>query len=114
MAQIAIRGRDATSTKVLLFFLQHGYNVDPIQLETNTTTTQSTGRNKTEAEKADDIVKKLREIFEFAQAAMASAQQANRRRREPSQLRISDKVWLKLDEQLSTGRPSGKFHIRYA
>ncbi|KAK1918662.1 hypothetical protein P3342_001711 [Pyrenophora teres f. teres] len=33
IAQIAINGRDATSTGVAPSFLQHGYNVDPLQLE---------------------------------------------------------------------------------
>jgi hypothetical protein len=31
-AQIAIKGRVAESTKVSPFYLQHGYEVDPIQL----------------------------------------------------------------------------------
>jgi hypothetical protein len=33
MAAIAIKGRKARSTQVSPFFLQHGYNVDPIQLD---------------------------------------------------------------------------------
>ena len=120
MAMIAIKGREATSTKVSPFFLQHGYNVDPIQLETgDDAEAQLHGRQRTDQEKADSIVSKLRTVFELAQASMAEAQQeqerqGNRRRREARQLRVGDKVWLRLDQQLNTGRPSRKLDHKSA
>jgi len=116
MAQIAIKGRDATSTGVSPFFLQHGYNVEPIQLEIESPRQQE---SKTGVEKAQSIVAKMKGVFELAQASMAEAQQeqekqANRHRREARQLRVGDKVWLKLGQQFSTGRTSRKLDWKSA
>ena len=61
MAQIAINGRDATSTGVSLFFLQHGYNVDPLQLEASPSTSQKeySTKERSDREKAETIVAKF-------------------------------------------------------
>jgi len=121
LAQIAINGRDATTTKMSPFFLQHGYNIDPLQLEipTDTGRTRYTARERTDRAKAESIVTKLRHLGELAQASMAEAQQeqenqANRHRQEAPQLRVGDRVWLKLGKQFATGRKSKKLDWRSA
>jgi hypothetical protein len=89
MAQIAINSRDATSTGVSPFFLQHSYNFNPLQLQTPEELAQAQGapNNCSDNKKAEQIVSKLQSVFELAQASMASAQQeqerqANRSRQE--------------------------------
>jgi hypothetical protein len=121
MAQIAINGRDATSTGVAPFFLQHGYNVDPLQLETplGTDGKKYTAEERSEREKAESIAAKFRDVFDLAQASMAEAQQeqerqANKNRKEARRYRVGDKVWLRIDKQYSTGRESRKLDWKNA
>jgi transposase InsO family protein len=121
MAQIAINGRDATSTGVAPFFLQHGYNVDPLQLEIPLSADQRkyTAEERSERKKAESIVAKFRDVFDLVQASMAEAQQeqekqANKHRKEARNFRVGDKVWLKLDKQYSTGRRSRKLDWKSA
>jgi hypothetical protein len=121
LAQIAINGREATSTGVSPFFLAHGYNVDPVRLETSLETTSGEARalQEPDSQKAEHIVMKLKEALNLAQARMADAQQeqekqANRNRREAQQYRVGDKVWLRLDKQYSTGRQSKKLDWKNA
>ena len=68
MAQIAINGRDATSTGVSPFFLQHGYNVDPLQLETpqGADCKKYTADERSEREKAEAIAAKFQHVFKLA------------------------------------------------
>lgn len=112
-AQIAIKGRVASSTGVSPFFLQHGYDVDPIQ-EDPDATAESLHRNpRTPARAAAAMVKKFAETFGFVQSKMAEAQQvqelhANRHRKEAPQLRVGDKVWLKLGNHFSNDRACRK------
>ena len=121
MASIAIKGREARSTRVSPFFLQHGYNIDPVQLDI------SQGPNRAELvdyarpdyDKARSIVEKFQQVLDIAQATMAEAQQeqerqANRHRREQPTLRVNDKVWLSYKKQLSNGRPSKKLDWKNA
>jgi hypothetical protein len=121
MAQIAINGRDATSTGVAPFFLQHGYNVDPLQLKTSLGPDQRkyTAEERSDREKAEAIVAKFRDVFDLAQASMAEAQQeqekqANRNRKEARSYRVGDKVWLRIDKQYNTGRESRKLDWKNA
>jgi acetolactate synthase small subunit len=81
LAQIAIRGRDATLTKVSPFFLQHGYNIDPLQLEVpaGADRRRYTAHERSDQEKAKSIVTKLRYLVELVQAYMAEAQQEQER-----------------------------------
>jgi hypothetical protein len=72
-----------------------------------------TANHRSDREKAESIVAKLRYLVELAQASMAQAQQeqerqANRHRQDTPQLRVGDKVWLKLGKQFATGRKSKK------
>jgi hypothetical protein len=77
MASIAIKGCKARSTRVSPSFLQHGYNIDPIQLDI------SQGPNEEELEacvkpdynKAKAIVEKFKQAFDIVQTTMAEAQQ---------------------------------------
>jgi hypothetical protein len=68
MAAIAIKGREARSTQVSPFFLQHGYNVNPIQLDI----TQGPNREDLEVharpdyDKAKAIVEKFKQVFDIA------------------------------------------------
>jgi transposase InsO family protein len=115
MAKIAIMAREARSTKMSPFYLQHGYNVDPIQLEVQygPENRPANGQAKLDQDKATAIVTKLRQSLELAQACMGEAQQeqerqANRHRKQPPQFKIGDRVWLRLGDHFKTKRPSRK------
>jgi hypothetical protein len=113
MAMIAIRGRQATSTGVSPFFLQHGYHVDPIELHSPPTTQEYSINEQDGKRTAEAMIEKFKQVFELAQASMAEAQQeqerqANRHRKQPQQLRVGDKVWLSLGKHFSTRRSSKK------
>jgi transposase InsO family protein len=121
MAQIAINGRDAASTGVAPFFLQHGYNVDPLQLEVplGADRKKYTAEERSEREKAELIAAKFRDVFDLVQASVAEAQQeqerqANRNRKEARNYRVGDKVWLRIDQQYRTGRESRKLDWKNA
>jgi hypothetical protein len=99
MAQIAINRRDATSTGVAPFFLQHRYNVNPLQLDTplGAEKKRYTAKERSDRDKAEAIVAKFRDVFELAQASMAAAQaeqekQTNRHQKEARNYKVSDKV----------------------
>jgi hypothetical protein len=69
-------------------------------------------------QKADAIVRKLKDAGEWAQSAMAAAQQvmeevANRRRQQSPSFRVGDKVWLNL-ENIRTDRPTKKLDAKHA
>ena len=121
MAMVAIRGRDARSTKVSPFFLQHGYNVDPLQLEVTKGPSEEdlASHARPDYNKAKSIIEKFQHILQLAQTNMADAQQeqekqANRHRREQPQFRVNDKVWLSYKKQLSNNRPSKKLDWKNA
>jgi hypothetical protein len=121
MAQIAINGREATSTRVAPFFLHHGYNVDPLQLEVplGANRKKYSAQEQSEREKAELIAAKFRDVFDLVQASMAEAQQeqerqANKNRKEARNYRVGDKVWLRIDKQYSTGRESRKLDWKNA
>lgn len=115
MAKIAIAAREARSTKMSPFFLQHGYNVDPVQIavQYGPENRPQSQRAKLDHEKAEAIVTKLRQSIDLAQAYMGEAQQeqerqANKSRKQPPQFRVGDKVWLRLGDHFKTKRPSRK------
>lgn len=120
MAQIAINGRNATSTGISPFFLQHGYEVDPLQLKIDGQSQfKKPAEQLSDEQKAAEIAVKLQQVVELAQASIAVAQQeqerqANKTRREAQSYRVGDKVWLKLDQQYSTGRNSKKLDWKNA
>jgi hypothetical protein len=119
MAMIAIRGRQAASTGVSPFFLQHGYHVDPIELHTTSQAQAYTFAEQDGKKTAEAIIDKFKKVFELAQASMAEAQQeqerqANRHRKQPQQLRVGDKVWLSLGKHFRTRRTSKKLDWKNA
>jgi len=115
MAQLAINGRDSASTGVSPFFLDHGYHVEPLQLEEEA---RDIPNASTMRQKGENIVAKLKGALEIAQASLAIAQQrqeeaANRHRNEAPVYRPGDKVWLDL-RNIRTDRLSKKLDARHA
>ena len=113
-AELAINNRDATSTGVSPFFLSHGYHVEPFAFEMEEL--RSTGKSPIQI--GESILHKLREARNWAQAAMATAQQqqeefANRHRQPAISFRVGDKVWLNL-KNVKTDRPSKKLDNKNA
>jgi hypothetical protein len=97
------------------FFLDHGYHVEPLDFDTDP---REFGNPRTPAQKAENIVAKLKEALEMAQASMASAQQAqeeyaNHRRDPAREYQVGDKIWLDL-RNVRTERPSKKLDIHNA
>ena len=63
---------------------------------------------------ADNILSKLRGVFDFAQVKMAESQQEQEKqinwyKKKTLKFIKGDKVWLKLKKQFLTGRDSKKF-----
>ena len=121
IAELAIRNRNATSTGISPFFMLHGYhvNLSAKARETSPEGSPETSLASPSRNLSNTITQKLRDIWDFAQASMAEAQaeqekQANRHRQESPQLRVGDKVWLRLGPQLSTGRPCKKLDWKNA
>jgi hypothetical protein len=114
-AQIAIMGRDAASTGVSPFFLEHGWHVEPLDLQLEPTR-RTTGPSP--IQRADAIVQKLQTAREWAQVSMAAAQQrqeeaTNRRRQQAYNFKVKDKVWLNL-KNVRTDRPTKKLDAKHA
>ena len=115
MAKIAITAREARSTKMSPFFLQHGYNVDPVQIavQYGPQNRPQSRQVKQDHEKAEAIITKLRQSINLAQAYIGEAQQeqekqANKTRQQPPQFKTGDRVWLRLGDHFRTKRPSRK------
>jgi len=114
-AQIAIMGRDAASTGVSPFFLEHGWYIEPLELQS-----EPARRTKSQSpiQRADTIVQKLQTAREWAQASMAAAQQrqeeaTNRHRQQAYSFKPQDKVWLDL-RNIRTDRPTKKLDAKHA
>jgi hypothetical protein len=115
VVQLALNGRDSTSTGVSPFLLSHGYPlrvIDPfadVVLHTDP---------KSPIQKGEAIVAKVKAITEWAQSEMAKAQQdqevqANRSRGVAPAYQVGDKVYLSL-RNIRTERPSKKLDDRSA
>ncbi|KAI1002902.1 hypothetical protein K3495_g5300 [Podosphaera aphanis] len=93
MVMLALNNRE-NYTGMSPFFLTHGYHVEPIQqVESNNGSHSSRS--------AENFVSRLRQGQDFAQAAMAIAQQrmednANKHRKAAVVFKCGDKVWLNL------------------
>ena len=80
------------------FFLQHGHEVEPLQLELgNERQQRKPAKQLSDEQKAAEIAVKLQQAVELAQAGMAVAQQeqerqANKTRREAQSYQVGDKV----------------------
>jgi hypothetical protein len=73
VAQIAITGRNAASTGVSPFFLQHGYDTDPIQLDEAWAAEQRHQVPNNQEKAAGELVEKFKESISYVQARMAEA-----------------------------------------
>jgi hypothetical protein len=114
-AQLAIMGRDATSTGVSPFFLEHGWHVEPLDLQLEPIDRTA---HQSPVQRADAIVRRLKEARDWAEASMANAQQVqeeitNRKRQQAPSFKINDKVWLNL-KNIRTERPTRKFDAKNA
>ncbi|KAI1000108.1 Transposon Ty3-G Gag-Pol polyprotein [Podosphaera aphanis] len=116
-AELAINNRSASSTKISPFFLTHGFHLEPIELVSEPTQSKDSDNPVARGER---LVAKLKDAREFAEAAIAAAQQnyeqyANYHRVPAHRFRAGDKVWLHL-KNIKTDRPSKKFdwiHAKY-
>jgi len=116
-AELAINNRNATSTGISPFFMMHGYNVDPIQIDEDLEGQNGRARLSPVAS-GELVVKKLKDARDWAEAAIAVAQQpqeqhATRHRQPAIQFKVGDKVWLNL-KNVKTDRPSKKIDWRHA
>jgi predicted aspartyl protease len=114
-AQLAIMGRDAASTGVSPFFLEHGWHVEPLDLQFEPARRTI---HPSPVQQAEAIVQKLQTAREWAQTSMALAQQVqeeqtNRRRQQAPRFKVGDKVWLNL-KNIRTDRPTKKFDAKNA
>ena len=115
MVIAAINNRDSSSIGMSPFFFTHGYHIDPISLDETPAAPPSSGRGLAEA-----FVARMQEATEWAQAAMAAAQDrqevsANRSRQPAPRYKPGDYVWLNL-KNVKTTRPSKKLdwiHAKY-
>ena len=75
MAKIAITARQAQTTRMSPFFLQHGYEVDHIQIDVkHGPENKPQGRRVQEDyKKAESIVERLRQSIQLAQATIGEA-----------------------------------------
>lgn len=115
-AELAINNRNATSTGVSPFFMMHGYNVDPIQIDEELEVRNRNARS-TPVARGEQVVEKLINARNWAEAAIAVAQQtqeqhANRHRQPAAQFQVGDKVWLNL-KNIRTDRPCKKLDWRH-
>ena len=99
------------STGINPFFIVHGYNTPLLDYDTATADTENHGA-RTPAEMGEKITRKLREASDFAQAAIAYAQDiqqqyANQYHQPAERLRVKDRVWLNL-KNVTTDRPCKK------
>ena len=74
-AELAINNRNAASTGISPFFMTHGYNVDPIQIDEQLEERDENARLSPVA-RGEQVVKKLLNARNWAEAAIAVAQQA--------------------------------------
>ncbi|KAI0993682.1 hypothetical protein K3495_g14502 [Podosphaera aphanis] len=115
LAQLALNTRPNSSIGGFSpFFLRHGYNLDPL----GEPTTQENEVRHPGIVAGQKYVQRLRDAQDFAQAAMASAQQrsesnANRFRRQPERFQVGDKVWLDL-RNIKTPQLSKKLAWQHA
>ena len=114
-AELAVNNRTAAATKVSPFFLEHGYHAEPLDIQHELS---DEGTSMSPIQKADALVRKLKEVHEWAQSAMATTQQTmenvtNRRRQQAPSFKVGDKVWLSL-RNVRTTRESKKLDAKQA
>lgn len=116
MAQLALNGRPNSAIDgISPFYLRYGYNIDPLAEPTPKVKRSSRHLGTLSAER---YISRLKDVQDFAQAAMASAQQrnefnANQHRRQPERFKIGDNVWLDL-KNINTPQLSKKLSWQHA
>ena len=115
MAELAINNRNAASTGVSPFFLAHGYHATPLEVPYEEV---QNGSQRSPVQKANALIQKMKEATEWAQSAMAMAQQiqeeqANRTRQQGTAFKVGDKAWLDL-RNVRTTRANKKMDVKYA
>ena len=116
MAQLALNSRPHSSIGGMSpFFLRHGYDLGPLMEPTPSSMDNSRHPG---CLRAQTLVQRLKDAQDFAQAAMASAQQrseqnANKLRRQPERFHVGDKVWLNL-QNIKTPQLSKKLAWQHA
>ena len=116
MIQLVIKNYIISLTEVSPFFLLHGYELDTIQVKLNPEVRESLNVRPLKSW-ADTVMNKMRDTMKFAQAVMINVQQeqecqVNHHHWESPQLCVSDKVWLVIGKQYSTGRSSWKLNYK--
>lgn len=106
--ELAINSRASTATGLSAFFLDHGYDLEVIQL--SEPVIDRSGTN--EIAKGERIAKKLADAHDFALVMLANAQEryeryANVHRQAAPEYRPGDRVWLNY-RHMKTDRPSKK------
>ena len=112
LAQLAINRRDATSTGVSPFFLDHGYNIEPLEIEQIQGPLYSEDLACTPKEQGEHITLKLKETLYIAISELAAAQQrqeeySNHYHNVAPKYKVNQKVWLDL-QNIQTNHPSKK------
>ncbi len=115
VATTAINNKDAASTGLSPFFFTHGYHVSPIP-----EVTAPEGRKGSPKEVGEAFISRLHEATDWAQAAIAIAQDrqqeyANKSKTPAPVYREGDLVWLNL-KNVKTDRPCKKLdwlHAKY-
>ena len=74
IAQLVINNRVATSTEISPFFMTHGYNTPLLDYDIAAAAGTGNRDARTPAEMGNEITRKLQEASDFAQAAIAYAQ----------------------------------------
>jgi len=123
-AAISIASKPNASTGFSPFFLNHGYEFNPIQSDEEPDSREPESEEPQEetdsspVKRADQLIQRLKEASEIAQSAMAIAQEyqqiyANQKRQQAYSFQPGDKVWLNL-KNYSTLRPSKKLDWKNA
>ena len=107
-AQLALKNRNNTNYGVSPFFLEHGYNIEPIQQ----TWLDPNKKQSSKTRSAENFISRAKQAEEYAGAAMAAAQQwmedqANKSCNRAPLFWIGDKVWLSL-KNIQTPQPKKK------
>ena len=108
----------ATSTKINPFFITHGYNTPLLNYNTAAATGTENRGARTPAEIGKKITRKFRKASDFAQAAIAYAQDiqqqyGNQHRQLVEHLKAKDRVWLNL-KNVTTDKPGKNLNLKNA
>ena len=108
----------ATFTRISPFFITYGYNTPLLDYDIAAANGTEDRGARTPAEIGNEITKKLWEASDFAQAAIAYAQDiqqqyTNQHRQPAKRLRARDRVWLNL-KNITIDKPCKKLNWKNA